>query len=161
MASTEHQCWQGALFITKDRTTLARRLQSSYNYVLSALLLYGGRRNARPTQSETDLVCLPHVFIRRINEHLPEFSAAWNQPMSTEGGRSPRQLVLGMTLGLGLDRTACQEWYESSSDSQSDFDVSLIYFCSLFIFPPLKGFQQNCRLVCDKSILCHNRIITV
>ena len=71
-------------------------------------------------QSETDLACLHHIFIPRINEHLLEFVAAWNQhPMSTEGGRSPRQLwVLGMTLGL--DRTACQELYEeSSSDSES------------------------------------------
>ena len=43
--------------------------------------------------SETDLFCLHHVYIPRINHALQEFSLQHNHhPIRTENGRSPMQL---------------------------------------------------------------------
>lgn len=51
-------------------------------------------------ENDVDHFCLHYIFIPRINNSLHRFQSAWNNnPLSTEGNRSPMQLYLSNSVG--------------------------------------------------------------
>ncbi|KAL5505178.1 hypothetical protein EMCRGX_G006573 [Ephydatia muelleri] len=61
--------------------------------------------------NELDLFALHYVYTERINNHIAEWTDAWNRhPISSEGNKSPVQLwTMGMITLIGSGSTIAQE----------------------------------------------------
>eukprot|EP00731_Ephydatia_muelleri_P021403 Em0013g1130a len=85
--------------------------------------------------NELDLFALHYVYTERINNHIAEWTDAWNRhPISSEGNKSPVQLwTMGMITFIGSGSTIAQELEADNFEHISQFELSFgtFYFVGI------------------------------
>ena len=91
--------------------------------------------------NELDLFALHYVYAERINNHIAEWTDAWNRhPISSEGNKSPVQLwTMGMITLIGSGSTIAQELEADNFEH-----ISQVRSVILQITSSNSTFRNNC-----------------
>ena len=86
--------------------------------------------------NELDLFALHYVYTERINNHIAEWTDAWNRhPISSEGNKSPVQLwTMGMIRLIGSGSTIAQELEADNFEHISQVRSVILQMMSIVIF---------------------------